>query len=161
MMKLKTAYLKPKLRTFLGFFTLSIITLFMLKAIFHVFTTWKAVELNSFLWWFNLILFPLGISIGVTFGARRVQLIIADTADTEKLYDWTLEFLLKNELRIKKKQDSEATLESNNNFNRIFNNWFGVEVTSVKRIDNRIIVEGPFRLIDTVDSKLRYSKSLY
>jgi hypothetical protein len=159
-MKLKTAYLTPNLRTFSGFFTLSIVTLLTLKIIFHVFTTWKAVELNSFLWWFNLILFPLGISIGVTFGARRVQLIITDTADTEKLYDWTLEFLLKDGLRIKKKQDSEATLESNNNFNRIFNSWFGAEVTSVKRTDDRIIVEGPFRLVDTVDSKLRYGKPL-
>jgi hypothetical protein len=112
----------------------------------------------------TLFLLASGTSIGVTFGSRRFQLIIAETADIENAKDWVMEFLSKNGRKLKEKKDSETTFESTKGFHRIFNNWFGAELISVRRVDNKIIVGGPFRLVDrlegSVDSKLRFGKSL-
>lgn len=159
-MKLESRNLKPDLRTFLGLFILSIVLTLVLRAILHLSTSWNAFEVNSSLWWFNLIIYPLGISIGVTLGARRIQLKIADADNIEKAKNWTLEYFSKNGLRIRENNSSGTTLESTNSFGRLFNNWFGTELVSVRHIDNEVIIEGPFRHVDSIDSKLRFSKSL-
>jgi hypothetical protein len=159
-MKLESGYLKPSLRTFLGLFILSIILTLTLRAILHLSTYWNAFDINSSLWWFNLIIYPLGVSLGVTFGARRLRLEITDTDDIEKAKNRTLEYFSNNGFRILENTSNGTTLESTNSFNRLLDNWFGTELVSVRQKDNKIIVEGPFRHVDSIDSKLRFSKTV-
>jgi len=159
-MKLESGYLKPSLRTFLGLFILSIILTLTLRAILHLSTSWNAFDINSSLWWFNLIIYPLGVSLGVTFGARRLRLEITDTVDLEKAKNRTLEYFSNNGLRILENTSNGTTLESTNSFSRLLDNWFGTELVSVRHNDNKLIVEGPFRHVDSIDSKLRFSQTL-
>lgn len=110
----------------------------------------------------TLLAFAIANSIGVTIASRRFQLTIADTADLENAKNWPLEFLSKNGLKTKEEKENETILESAKKFHKLFYNWFGTEAISVKRSDNKVTVEGPFRLIDrlysSVDSKLRFGK---
>ena len=158
-MKLESGYLKPRLQTFLGLFILSIILTLVLRAVFHLSTSWTAFEINSPLWWFNVIIFPFTISLGVTFGARRFRLEITDTDDIEKAKNRTLEYFSNNGLRIIENTSNGTTLESNNSFSRLLDNWFGTELVSVRHSANKLIVEGPFRHVDSIDSNLRFSKT--
>ena len=158
-MKLESGYLKPSLRTFIGLFVISIVLTLVLRAILDLSTSWNAFEMNSFFWWLNILIFPFGISLGVTFGARRHRLEITNPDAMENIKNRTLEYFLKNGLRIQVNSDNGTTLESTKSFNRLLDNWFGSELVSVRHIDNRLIIEGPIRHVDSIDSKLRFSKT--
>ena len=162
-MKLETTYLKPSPFAFFGLLTLSIVTLFLLGAIIHNVMSANPWELKFFGGW-TLLAFAIANSIGVTIASRRFQLTITDTTDLENAKNWALEFLSKNGLKTKEEKENETILESAKSFYKLFYNWFGTEATSVKRSDNKVVVEGPFRLIDSlyssVDSKLRFGKSV-
>jgi len=158
-MKLETLSLRPKLETFFKYFFLTLISLLVLKTMFSIFILPDAFRLNPYGWWTSLIILALGTSIGVTYGARRFQLSIADT-DIRKINDWIIEFLSRKGLRIKEKNEGETTLQSRNSFNRMLNNWFGTEVVFVKQTENEIIVEGPFRFVNSIGTTLRFGKSL-
>ena len=134
--------------------------MFAIKTVMQIVIAPNTFELSSTTWWTSLTLLSLGTSIGVTFGARRFQLNIAETNDIVRTKDWTLEYLSKNGLRIKENKESVTTLESNKGFNRLFDNWFGTELVHVRQIADQIIIEGPFRHVDQVDSKLRFGKIL-
>ncbi len=136
------------------------ILLFSIKTLMQIFIAPDTFKLISFGWWTSLILLSVGTSIGVTYGARRFQLKISDTNDIGKTKDWILENLLKNGLIIRENNDSGTTLESIKSFNRLFNNWFGTESVHIRHVENKIIVEGPFRHVDQIDSKLRFGKYL-
>ncbi|ELR73389.1 hypothetical protein C900_04241 [Fulvivirga imtechensis AK7] len=125
---------------------------------FYIFTSPNPFELKLYGWW----LLPVGVAIGLTFGTRKFQLVISDTNDQEKVKQWTLQFLSENGLNVKDSNENETTLESLKNYNRLFSNWFGTELISVRQTDAKIIIGGPFRLVDrladSVDTKLRYEK---
>lgn len=163
-MKLERTFLEPKLGTFIKHLILQIVFLWGLVTMIHIFTSPNPFDMKLPGWWTSMILLPIGVAIGLTFGTRKFQLVIADPIDLEKTKEWTLQFLSKNGLEIKEKGQNEMTLESNKSYNRLFNNWFGTELISVKQTDNKVIVGGPFRLIDrladSVDSKLRFGKPL-
>jgi hypothetical protein len=163
-MILEKKFLRPKLGTFLKYLTLLIISFWTFATLLYIFTSPNPFDLKLPSWWTLFILLPIGVAIGLTFGTREFQLVITDTNDLEKAKEWTLEFLSKNRLSIKDKNQNETTLESTKSYNRLFNNWFGTELISVRQIDNKLIVGGPYRLVDrladSVDSKLRFGKSL-
>lgn len=156
--------MKPKFGTFLKYLILQIVAFWVIGTLVYIFTSPDPIELKLYGWWTNFILLPVGVAIGLTFGTRKFQLVIADTNDLEKVREWTLEFLLKNGLSIKDKNQNVTTLESLKSYNRLFNNWFGTEVMSVWQKDNKVIVGGPFRLVDrladSVDNKLRFGRNL-
>jgi len=159
-MRLETTHLKPKLSTFLGLIGLFFIAHLLLRIILQVFTSWDAIQLNSLLWWFNFIFLTVGLSLGLTLGTRKFQLKITNMDDIERVKNWILEYFSNNGLRTKNNDKVETTLESINWFNRLFNNWFGTELVSVRQIENKIIVEGPTRHVDSVNGELRFGKPL-
>jgi hypothetical protein len=132
--------------------------------VFYIFSSPNPFDLGLPNWWTSFVLLPVGVAIGLTFGTRRFQLVIADTKDLEKAKAWTLDFLSKNGLSVKKASQDQTTLESKKNYNRLFNSWFGTELIFIRQTDNKVIVGGPFRLVDrladSVDSKFRFGKSL-
>ena len=154
-MKIQTRILKPTARAFFGTLTLSIITMYSFRAIIDLVTSPNSFELT----WIPMALLAIGPAAGATLGARKHQLSIGDTDDLEKFKGWTLEFLSDNGLRITEEKENETTLQSVKRFNQLFNNWFGMELVSVKRVDNKIVVEGPVRRIEgvknSIQSKLR------
>ena len=158
-MKHELRNLKPKPRAFFGFFILSIALIFMLGTILHLSTSWNAFETNSILLWSNLPIFSLVFSTGATVGTRRLQLQITDAEEIEKVKNMSLEFLLNSKLRIQENTSNGTTLESTTRFYRLMYNWFGTELVSLRHIDNRLIIEGPFRHVDSINLKLRFSKT--
>ena len=159
-MKVKMTSLKPNFSTFLKHFLLTTTTVLILGAVIQIFMSMNSFELNFYNWWMNLVFLTIGVSVGVTFGARRSQLILTDTVNVKKIKAWTLEFFSENGLSLRENNDDGTTLESVNKFNRLFNNWFGTELISVRQIDNGVIIEGPIRYIDSIDLKLRFGKPL-
>jgi hypothetical protein len=163
-MKLERTYLKPKFGTFLKYFTLLLISFWVFVTMIQIFTSSNPLDSKLPGWTISMILLPLSVSIGLTLGTRKFQLIITNPNDLNATKESILKFLLKNGLTIKEKSESEITLESNKFYNRIFNNWFQLETVLLKDLDNKVIVDGPFRLVDrladAVDSKLRFGKSL-
>jgi hypothetical protein len=157
-MKVKTTTLKPKLRTFFGLLVLLVALMFTVRAILHVTTSMNAFDLGSPTGWLYSFGFPLFISLGVTFGARRLQLVIEDSLDAEKIKDWTITYFNNSGLTIKNGNENALEFESNHRFNRLFNHWFGTEIVKVRLTDNKMIIEGPFRHVDSVYSKLRFGK---
>ena len=158
-MKIKMTSLRPNFSTFLKWLLLTITMLFMIGAVIQIFMSMNSFELNFYNWWMNLVFLALGVSVGVTFGARRSQLVLTNATDVKKIKGWTLEFFSENGLSVRENNDDGTTLESINKFNRLFNNWFETELISVKQIDNGVIIEGPIRHVDSIDLKLRFSKS--
>lgn len=158
-MKLETTFLKPTAGVFFGVLTLSIITFLSVGTIIHNLTSPIPLELKFFGGWRVALLYSIMNSIGLTLGARRFQLSIGDKDDLEKVKGWTLEFFSDNGVRIKEEKENETTLESVKRFSRLFNNWFGMELISVKRFDNKIAVTGHVRRIkglrNSIQSKLR------
>lgn len=156
-MKIQTRVLKPRARTFFGILTLSIITLFSYRVIVDLFTSPNSF--NPFYDWWFMALLAIGSAAGLTLGARNHQLSIGDMDDLEKVNGWTLEFLLDNGCRITEENKNETTLKSVKRFYQLFNNWFGMELISVKRVDNKIVVEGHVRRVEgvrnSIQSKLR------
>lgn len=159
-MKIESTYLRPTLTTFLGYFMLSITAFFALKTLIHIFTSANPFELKSYDWWPNAIFYSVTLSLGVTFGARRFQLLITDPTDMAKVNDITENYFIKNGTRLKQKKDNETIFESVKSFNRLFNNWFETELVSIYKTENQIKVVGPFRLVDSLDSKLRFTRPL-
>ena len=94
----------------------------------------------------------------MTFGARRHRLVIELPVDGTKIRMYIVNYLCSSGLRIKTERESDVELESNHGFSRIFKNWFGMETLSIKQSVNKIVVEGPVRHVDSVDSKLRFGK---
>ena len=157
-MKLETTFLKPTAGVFFGVLTLSIITFLSVGTIIHNLTSPIPLGLKFFGGWRVALLYSIMHSIGMTLVARRFQLSIGDTDDLEKVKGWTLEFFSYNGVRIKEEKENETTLEPVNRFNQLFYNWFGMELISVKRVDNKIVVAGHVRRIkgrNSIQSKLR------
>ena len=154
-MKFQTRILKPRAGTFFGVFTLSIIIMFSFRALIPVFKSPNAFELKFEDWWIIVALLAIGNAAGVTLGARKHQLSITDVDDLEKVRGWALEFLLDNGARITKQKENETTLESVKRFNRLFNNWFGMELISVKRVENKILVEGHTRWVEGLKNSIQ------
>ncbi len=152
--------LKPNFSTFLKHFLLTTTTVLVIGAVIQIFASMSSFEPNFYGWWMNLVFLATGVSVGVTFGARRSQLILTDTTDVKKVKAWTLKFFSENGLSVRENNDDGTTLESISKFNRLFNNWFGTELISVKQIDDGVIIEGPIRHVDSVDLKLRFGKPL-
>jgi hypothetical protein len=159
-MKIESTYLSPKLKTFLGYLMLSSISFFALKTLIHIFTSANPLELKSYDWWPNIFLYSVTLSFGVTFGARRVQLTITNPTDIERVNDMVENFFTMNGTRVKKKYESETIFESVKSFNRLFNNWFETELVCINKTENQVKVVGPFRLVDSLDSKLRFTRPL-
>jgi polar amino acid transport system substrate-binding protein len=163
-MRLEKTYLKPKLGTFVKYFTFFIVSFWALGTLINIIASTNPFELKLFGGWGSYLFSAVALSVGLTMGTRRFELVIADPNDLVKAKEWTLEFLTKNGLTVKHKNEVETTLESTKSYNRLFNSWFGTELISVKRTDNRVIVAGPFRLVDrladSVDLKLRFGKSV-
>lgn len=157
-MKLKTTTLKPKFSAFVGLFILALTIMFLVRVVFHFTTSIGLFDFSTTLDWFNFFFYPLFISLSLTYGVRRIQLVIEDPADLDRVREWILSSLRSNGLRVKYKIRYDLDFESTHRFSRIFNNWFGMEITTVKKLDRCIIVEGPFRHVDFVDSKLRFGK---
>ena len=163
-MKLEKTFLRPTLGTFLKYLVLLMVSFWAFGTVLYIFSSPNPFDLGLPNWWTNFVLLPVGVAIGLTFGTRRFQLVIADTKDLEKAKAWTLDFLSKNGLSVKKASQDQTTLESKKSYNRLFNSWFGTELISIRQTDNKVIVGGPFRLVDrladSVDSKFRFGKSL-
>ncbi len=161
-MILEKTYLRPRLGTYFKYLILLIVSFWLVGAIIYIFTSPHTLEPKLFGWW--NIMSSILVAIGLTIGTRRLQLVIADPNDLENVQEWTMEFLTKDGLTIKYKSVVETTLESNKSYYRLFSNWFGTELISVRRKDNTLIVTGPFRLVDrlsdSVDLKLRFGKSV-
>lgn len=157
-MKLKTKFLKPSFRTFVKYLILGLIPFWSFGTLIYVFTAPDPFDVKMYSWWTNLILIPIGSAVGFTLGARRIQIIITDSSDLEKVKRWALDFLLRNRLMIKLENDIETILQSNKSYNQMFSNWFGSELISIKKSKNRIIICGPLRLIDSIDTELRFGK---
>ena len=163
-MKLEKTFLRPTLGTFLKYLVLLMVSFWAFGTVLYIFISPNPFDLRLPNWWTSFILLPVGVAIGLTFGTRRFQLVIADTKDLEKAKAWTLDFFSKNGLSVKKASQDQTTLESTKSYNRLFNSWFGTELISIRQTDNKVIVGGPFRLVDrladSVDSKFRFGKSL-
>ncbi|MGB3848727.1 MAG: hypothetical protein WA958_02070 [Tunicatimonas sp.] len=159
-MKIKMTSLRPNFSTFLKHLLLTATAVFIVGAVIQIFMSMNSFEPNFHNWWLYLVFLAIGVSVGVTFGARRSQLILTDTIDVKKIKAWTLKFFSEHGLSSRENNDDGMTLESTNRFNRLFNNWFGTELISVKQVDNEVIIEGPIRHIDSIDLKLKFSKSL-
>lgn len=159
-MKIEMTSLRPNIATFFKNFFLMIVTMFALKAAIQFFISPHTFGLNSLSWSPTLILMAVGTSAGVTLGARKFQLNIVNSDNLEKTKEWTIEYFIKNGLRVRENNNSGTTLESISSFNRLLNNWFGTELVSVKQTDNTLIIKGPFRHVDSVDSKLRFGNAL-
>lgn len=101
-MKIESTYLSPKLKTFLGYLMLSCISFFALKTLIHIFTSANLLELKSYDLWSNIFLYSVTLSFGVTFGARRVQLIITNATDMERVNDVAENFFINSGTRVKK-----------------------------------------------------------
>ncbi len=121
-MKLKMTPLKPKLAAFAGLLILSVTVMLVVRVVFHMTTSVRVFDLAIPFDWFNLIIYPLFISLGATFGARRHRLVIEDSVDGTKIRAHILNHLPGSGLRIRKQNESGVELESNHGFNRFFNN---------------------------------------
>lgn len=102
-MKIESTYLSPKLKTFLGYLMLSSISFFSLKTLIHIFTAANLYELKFHEEWPNVLLYSVTLSFGVTFGARRVQLIITNATDMERVNDMAENFFINSGTRVKKR----------------------------------------------------------
>jgi hypothetical protein len=129
------------------------------RIIFHLTTMMNAFDLSTATGWLNIFVYPLFISLGVTFGARRVQLVVSDTVDMNDIKERIFRHLNNNGLKIKTGDEYQKEFESTNSFNRLFSNWFGTEIISISESGTEIIIEGPLRHINTLDSKLRFDKN--
>jgi hypothetical protein len=107
-----------------------------------------------------LALLALGTAFGVAWGGRRVQIVLGNLSDTEKAKDWSLAFLSKNGLQVKEQKANKIKMESRKSFNRVFNNWFGTELVLISQHENNLVIEGPFRHVENLDSKLRFGKDM-
>lgn len=159
-MKLETKYLKPRAGTFFGTLTLSIVFLFFLGIVIQILASNDPFDLKLYNWWLLMIFLALGNAIGVTFGARRLQLMVTVSDDLEKVKRQTLEFLSTNGLTIIKNKENDTTLKSVRGFHQLFNNWFGMELISVKQVDNKIVVQGPVRWIERLKSNINRKPAL-
>jgi len=147
-MKTEVQILKPTFRAFFGTFTLALITIFAFRAIIDIVNSPNAIELKIYDWWLLTALLAVGSALGTTFGARKHQLSIAETKDSDKLYNWIVEYMSVNGSQIEVRKENETTLKPVNRFNQLFNNWFRMESILVKLGNNKIVVEGPNRKID-------------
>lgn len=154
-MKIETKFLKPKLGTFIKYLVLALIPFWSLGTLIYMYTAPNPFDTKIYDWWINLILIPIGSAVGYSLGTRRFHLIISETTDLEKTKSWALDFLLRNGLKIKSTNDIETIIQSKKGHNQIFGNWFGTELTSIKKIENRIEIDGPFRHIDIIETKLK------
>ena len=141
-MRLEKTFLRPRLGTFLKYLTLLMISFWAFGTVVSVFISPNPFDLRLSDWWTHSILLPVGVAIGLTFGTRKFQLTIADTKHLERAREWILDFLSKDGLTVKEKNHNETTLKSTKSYNRLFNNWFGTELISIKMTDKRVIVDG-------------------
>lgn len=162
-MKLEKTPLKLNLGIFLKNFLMMLVALFVLKSIIHLIISSissNQIDINFFDWWLYIVLLSLGTSFGATIGAKRYQLNIAETGDLERAKEWVLDYFSKNGLRLKETNNGQMTLESTNGFYRLFKSWFGMELVSIKQVEDRLIVEGPVRQVELIEYKLRFGYPL-
>lgn len=153
-MKLETTYLKPRAGTFFGALTLSIVFLFFLGIVIQTLASNDPFDPKLYNWWLLMLLLALGNAIGVTFGARRLQLMVTVSDNLEELKGQTLKFLSTNGLTIIQNKENKTTLKPVKRFHQLFNNWFGMELISVKQANNKIVVQGPARWIERLKSNI-------
>ncbi|WP_424580652.1 hypothetical protein [Tunicatimonas sp.] len=154
-MKMKTHILKPTLRAFFGTFILALITFFTFRVIIATVNSPNAIELKIFDWWLWTTLLAVGLALGTTFGVRKHQLSIANTKDSNKLYNWIVQYMSINGSQIEIRKECETNLRSVNRFNQLFDNWFETESISVKLGDDKIVIKGPNRKIDKLERGIR------
>uniref|UniRef100_UPI00404B29DB hypothetical protein n=1 Tax=Fulvivirga sp. TaxID=1931237 RepID=UPI00404B29DB len=162
-MKLEKIPLRMNLGMFLKNFLTMLVALFVLKSIIHLVISLISVnpiEMNLFDWWFYIVLLSFLTSSGVTIGAKRFQLNIAETGDLGRAKEWVLDYFSKNGLRLRETNNGQTILESTNSFYRLFKSWFGMELVSIKRIEDKLVVEGPVRQVELIEYKLRFGKPL-
>lgn len=99
--------LRTKTGNIIKHLILQLIVFWALGTMLHIFTSPNPFDIKLPGWWTSMILLPIGVAIGLTFGTRKFQLVIADPNDLEKTKEWTLQFLSKNGLEIKEKGHNE------------------------------------------------------
>ena len=140
-MKMEKSYLKPSLTTFFRILSLSLIILLSLKAITSIFYSPLFIEPK-------LLIFPsILVSIALTLYLRKSRLTIIELDDLHRIKRLLLEKLTKNGLKIKEEKENELTLELINRIGNFFNVWFGTETTTIKLVNNKIIVESNSRVV--------------
>lgn len=120
----------------------------------------NVIPLDSFGWWLSKAIVAVGIFTFLTIQAKRERLTISETVDNNQPEDFVSDYLVRNGQQISSTTNGTIILESNNSFNRLFNNWFGSELVFIQKKDDTITVEGPHRQIDLIDYKLRFGKDL-
>ncbi|MCZ8353863.1 MAG: hypothetical protein O9340_03960 [Cyclobacteriaceae bacterium] len=140
-MKMEISYLKPSLTTFFRILSLSLIILLSFKTITSIFYSPIFNEPK-------LLVFPsILISIALTIYLRKSRLTIMELDDLHRIKSLLIEKLKKNGLKIKEEKENEITLELINRIGNFFNVWFGTETTTIKLVNNKIIVESNLRVV--------------
>ena len=140
-MKMEKSYLKPSLTTFFRVLSLSLIILLSFKTITSIFYSPIFIEPK-------LLVFPsILISIALTIYLRKSRLTIMELDDLHRIKSLLIEKLTKNGLKIKEEKENEITLELVNRIGNFFNVWFGIETTTIKLVNSKIIVESHSRVV--------------
>lgn len=158
-MKITTTSLMPEVRTFLKLLLLITIVFVGLSLLLKLAFFRNSGSLQTDVMWFQIIAYPLFITLGVTFGARRMRLVIEEVNDAANLKDQVVNSLLDFGLSIKNTCGDQTELQLPNGFYRTLNNWFCTEITIVKQEDDKVVVEGSARFVDFIDTKFRFGKA--
>jgi hypothetical protein len=95
----------------------------------------------------------LGTSIGVAYGGRKVRLTLNEVGDREEFTGYVIKSLKKAGLKVIRNNKEQIVLASTKYYNQLFSNWFGTELVTIKQLTNQIEIEGPYRLIGSIDPK--------
>lgn len=158
-MKIETTSIKPTFGVFLRYLLITFTILFSTRTLIHIFFSPTPFERQSYDWLSSVIILALGTSLGVVFGGTRMRVVITG-GDLLKVRNWTLGFLSRNGLRIKEQDEGKVVFQSSSGYYRMFDHWFKTELVSVKMENDKLTVEGPFRKVDSIDSKLRFGIKL-
>lgn len=155
-MVIKTRFLKPHLGTFLKFLTFGLFPFWSFGTLLYMFTGPDPFHLTMYSWWPTLMLIPVGSAIGYTLGARNTQITVTDTDDTYGVKQWVKDQFLPRIYKIRSENAMETILQSKKSYNQWFGNWFGSELISIRDEGDKIIIQGPLRRIDAIDTEMRF-----
>jgi hypothetical protein len=106
----------------------------------------------------RLLLLAAALGLGLTWGTRRAKLTITQHHDLPSLRQAIETMLLDTDRQIFMKGDVVTRIYPRNKWFRLLNNWFHTESIHIICKENELHLAGPNRVVEVLDSKLRFGK---
>lgn len=155
-MFIEARYLKPHLGTFIKYLIFGVILSTIFGLLAYLYTTANPLSFTVPRWWPALLLIPVIIAILLTARAKQALLMITDAEDLDTINLWVQEYFILKKHMINSMGIRETMLRSKNPYNRWFGDWFGSELITMQQEDTRIIIRGPYRMVNIIDEELRF-----